>query len=385
MHSCNGSATTLRICVVVTARPSYSRVRSLLRALQARPEVELQLVVAASALLERYGNVSKIIEQEFPIAARIYSVYEGENTQTTVKSTAALLAELSAAFGTLRPDAVVVHADRYEVLAAAQAASYQGYRLVHLQGGEHTGSIDQRVRHAITQLADLHCVSTPLAQAQVMIMRYPHRPQVHVTGCPSIDECVGVEQDPPVTVQELGGAGAAIDLGKPFLILLQHPTTENWESAHAEMVATLEACGEVGLPTICLWPGNEAGAGGASKAIRGRPWLHTVRNVPPRRFLRLLGQSACVAGNSSVSIREAGFLGVPAVNIGDRQIHRERSSNVLDVAAFDSKQIAAAIAQQVRHGRYPSSGLYGDGKSGERMADVICEYVTARNHSSSRR
>src|ERR687897_2701210 len=143
-----------KICVVVTARPSYSRIRSALKAIDAHPQLELQLVVAASALLERYGNAIDAIERDgFQPAARVYMVLEGENLVTSAKSTGLGLVELATVFDNLKPDLVVTIADRYETIATAIAAAYNNIPLAHIQGGEISGSIDEKVRHAITKLA----------------------------------------------------------------------------------------------------------------------------------------------------------------------------------------------------------------------------------------
>jgi len=156
--------TKRKICVVVTARPSYSRIRTALQAIAAHSDLELQLVVAASALLDRYGNAIQSIERDgFPIAARVYMVLEGENLVTSAKSTGIGLSELATVFDNIKPDAVVTVADRYETLATAVAASYMNIPLVHVQGGEVTGSIDEKVRHSVTKLSNLHLVSTKLA------------------------------------------------------------------------------------------------------------------------------------------------------------------------------------------------------------------------------
>src|SRR4026209_547209 len=158
-----------RICVLVTARPSYSRIRSALRAIQDHPDLELQLVVAASALLERYGNAIHSIERDgFPIAARVYMVLEGENLVTSAKSTGLGLVELATVFDNLKPDAVVTVAAGYEPLATAVAASYMNIPVVHVKAGEVTGSIDEKVRHAVTKLSNLHLVSTKLARERVI-------------------------------------------------------------------------------------------------------------------------------------------------------------------------------------------------------------------------
>src|SRR6187551_939977 len=163
-----------KICVVVTARPSYSRIRTALDAIQRHADLELQLVVAASALLDRYGNAIQAIERDgFPIAARVYMVLEGENLVTSAKSTGLGLVELATVFDNQKPDAVVTVADRYETLANAVAAAYMNIPVVHVQGGEVTGSIDEKVRHAVTKLSNLPLVATEQARARVMRLGEP--------------------------------------------------------------------------------------------------------------------------------------------------------------------------------------------------------------------
>ena len=140
-----------KICVVITARPSYSRIKSALTAIQRRPDLELQLVVAASALLDRYGKTVEIIEgDDFEITERVYMVLEGENLVTSAKSTGLGIVELATVFDNLRPDIVVTIADRYETMATAIAASYMNIVVAHIQGGEVTGSIDDKVCHAVS-------------------------------------------------------------------------------------------------------------------------------------------------------------------------------------------------------------------------------------------
>src|SRR5690348_12783364 len=148
-----------RVCVVITARPSYSRIRTALAAIAAHPALELQLIVTASALLDRYGGADKVIENEgFRIDRRVYTIVEGENLVTSAKSTGFGLSELATVFDDLKPDMVISIADRFETMATALAAAYMNIPLVHVQGGEITGSIDEKVRHAITKLADIHLV-----------------------------------------------------------------------------------------------------------------------------------------------------------------------------------------------------------------------------------
>ena len=363
----------MRVAVIVTARPSWAKLSSLCAALTSRPDVELQIIACASALLERYGNVSAVVEaQGFTITDRVWSVYEGENLLTSAKETGALLGELSSVLSRLRSDCVVVCADRHEVLAAAQAGAYLHVPVAHLQGGERSGSIDDKVRDAITQLADYHFVTTKRAAMRVYALTGAHD-RIWALGCPSIDVAKHAMTDPPVTAEELGGAGAPIDLAHSFLTVLQHPNTEEADDAGRQMQVTLEAACASNLQVLVLWPGQDAGQGPMAKQIRLRQEtgrIHTVRNLPPRRFLRLLTQARCLIGNSSAGIREASYLGTPVVNVGTRQHGRERGPNVIDVP-YDLSSIKAAIEYQAQRGRYPSSALYGRGDAGERIAEVL--------------
>jgi UDP-hydrolysing UDP-N-acetyl-D-glucosamine 2-epimerase len=361
-----------RIAVVVTARPSWAKLQTLCEALKAKPDVELQIIACASALLERYGKVVDVINaQGFTVTEEVWSTYEGTNLVTSAKETGSLLEGLCGVLQRLRPSSVVCCADRHEVLAVAQAGAYLHLPVAHLQGGECTGSIDDRVRDAVTALADYHFTATERAKYRVVGLTGAYD-RVWNVGCPSIDLAKRALCEPPVTNEELGGAGPAIDFEQPFVMVLQHPDTRFHEDAHAEMVETLEGC--AGHQVVAFWPGQDAGAEGASKALRERQQslgLRTVRNLPPSRFLRLLAQSACLVGNSSAGIREASFLGTPVVNIGLRQWGRERAANVLD-GPHDREWIREAVKVQMACGRYPSSSLYGTGNAGEQITEVLC-------------
>jgi len=370
-----------RICVAITARPSYSRIRSALTALSGRNDVELQVVAAASALLDRYGNAVNVIEREgFRVDRHVYSILEGENLVTSAKSTGIGLSEMAGVFADLGPDLVVTVADRFETMATAVAAAYMNLPLAHVQGGEITGSIDEKVRHAITKLADLHLVASERAAERVI--RMGERPEtVHVTGCPSIDVAKAAIRDPradPDLFAHYGGVGAEFDLGQGYIVVMQHPVTTEYGASRDHVLETLHAVAEVGLPTLWFWPNVDAGSDGTSKGIRNfrethkLPKVHFFKNMPPEAFLRLLYNGRCIVGNSSVAIRECAYLGVPAVNIGSRQQGRDRGRNVVDVG-YDRAAIAAAIRRQSERGRFPSDTLYGDGTAGVRIAEVLAK------------
>ena len=368
-----------KICVVVTARPSYSRIKTALRAIANHPELELQLVVAASALLDRYGTaVNYMLEDGFEIAARVFNVLEGENLTAQAKTTGLGIIELASVFENLKPDAVVTVADRFETMSTAIAASYMNIPLIHIQGGEVTGNIDEKVRHAITKLSDLHLVASHKARERVVKMG-ENPSMVFNTGCPSIDLADDVFYNGKLDFNpfvKYGGVGGAWEIGDDYLVVLQHPVTTEYEDSRIHVEQTLKAIYELGIPTFWFWPNVDAGSDGTSNGIRAfreknrAEHIHFFKNMEGKDFLKLLNNSKCLIGNSSAGIRECAYLGVPVVNIGSRQNGRERGANVIDVV-YNSEAIKSAISKHLQYGKYDKSPIYGNGDAGEQIAQQI--------------
>lgn len=378
-----------KICVVITARPSYSRVKTALRAIVNHPDLELQLVVAGSALLGRYGNaVDYITKDGFEIAEKVFMVLEGENPTSMAKTTGLGVMELSTVFYNLQPHVVVTIADRFETLATSIAASYQNIPLAHIQGGEVTGNIDEKVRHANTKLADIHLVASEGALERVIKLGEDPA-YVFNTGCPSIDLANEILDSPGLNfnpLEKYGGVGSTIDTNNDYLVVMQHPVTTEYEESRLHIDQTLDAIRELGIPTFWFWPNVDAGADGTSGGIRtfrekhpGLP-IHFFKNMEPTDFLRLLYNSRALIGNSSVGIRECAYLGVPVVNIGTRQHGRDRAANVTDVN-YSKTEIVDAIKNWMANQRPEPSTVYGGGNAGEQMAKVLAE-VPLRFHKT---
>lgn len=374
-----------RICVVITARPSYSRVRSVLAAIREHPGLELQLVVAASALLSRYGAAEQtILDEGFAIDRRVYMIMEGENLVTSAKSTGIGLAELATVFDDLAPDVVVTIADRFETMATAVAASYLNIPLAHIQGGEVTGSIDEKVRHAVTKLADLHFVASEPARERVL--RLGERPEtVFTTGCPSIDVVRAALEAPDAAFDVFArytGVGPVFDLSGGYIVVMQHPVTTEYGASRRHVEETLHAVASLGVPTLWFWPNVDAGADGTSAGIRAfreihaPPLVHFFKNTAPEDFIRILDRAECLVGNSSAGIRECAYLGLPVVNVGSRQAGRDRGLNVTDVD-YDRAAIAEAVTAARARGRLAPDPLYGEGGAGERIAALLAEVPLA--------
>ncbi len=368
-----------KICVIITARPSYSRVRTALIAINNHPELELQLVVAASALLDRYGSTINYIEADgFKIAEKVYMIIEGATLTSSAKTTGIGIMELATTFDNLKPDMVCTIGDRYETMATAIAASYMNIPLVHIQGGEVTGNIDEKVRHAITKLSDLHLVSNDDAK-QRLIKMGEYEDKIHITGCPSIDIAKMVLDQPELDFDpcnKYGGVGKYIDTTKDYIVVMQHPVTTEFEMAKSQAESLIKVVHELDMPVFWFWPNPDAGSDGTSSALRTHreenPDNHIrfFKNLEGADFLKLLYHSKCLIGNSSVGIRECSYLGIPVVNIGSRQNRRLRGKNVVDTD-YNQENLKNAILKQINHGHYPIENLYGNGQAGTAIADVL--------------
>lgn len=365
--------------MVITARPSYSRIKTVLKAIQKHPSLELQLVVAASALLDRYGSaVNYITADGFEIAAKVFNVLEGENLTAAAKTTGIGILELSTVFDNLSPDIVVTVADRFETMATAIAASYMNIPLAHVQGGEVTGNIDEKVRHSITKLADYHFVASEEAKERVLRLG-EHPDFVFNTGCPSIDLAAEVLADSALdfdVYERYGGVGGFPDYAKGYYVVMQHPVTTEVSASRKHIEETLHAMYALNEPIFWFWPNVDAGADGTSTGIRAfREYhkldnFHFFKNMEGKDFLKLLANSKGLIGNSSVGIRECAYLGVPVVNIGSRQNRRDRGHNVLDVD-YHRTAILEALQTHEKQDRPTSSHVYGGGAAGSHIADLL--------------
>nr|WP_315255362.1 UDP-N-acetylglucosamine 2-epimerase [uncultured Flavobacterium sp.] len=368
-----------KIAVVITARPSYSRVKTVLAAIDQHHDLELQLIVAASALLDRYGSAVNYIEKDgFTIEAKVFNVLEGENLTAAAKTTGIGILELSTVFDNLKPDIVVTVADRFETMATAIAASYMNIPLAHIQGGEVTGNIDEKVRHAITKLSDYHFVASENARERVI--KLGENPDfVFNTGCPSIDiasvisKIKGLNFNP---YQKYGGVGAEPDLSNGYLVVMQHPVTTEYRNSRKHIEETLEAVKHLNMPTLWFWPNVDAGADGTSTGIRAfrehhkLEKVHFFKNMEGDDFLVLLNNAKVLIGNSSVGIRECAYLGVPVINIGSRQNKRARGNNVVDVE-YNKDEIIEAVNTIIKNGKSETSSVYGGGNAGSAIADLL--------------
>lgn len=368
-----------KICVVVGSRANYSSIKSVMSAIKAHPNLKLQVVAAASAVLDRYGAVIDHMEADgFTVDARVYSLIEGDTPATMAKSTGLGLIELPTIFQSLQPDVVLTVGDRFETMATALAAAYMNIPIAHTMGGEVSGTIDESIRHAVTKFSHIHFPASKGA-AERLLKLGEREQDVYLVGCPRMDivaEILEQLKNSSDSQIHLEGVGDKVDINKPFLIVSQHPVTTEYGEGERQIWDTLLAVKDTGLPAIVLWPNPDAGSDDISRGIRkwreqgkGESMLF-LKNLPVEDYIKLMSKTACLVGNSSSGIREGAFIGAPVVNIGSRQHARERGNNVIDVG-HNKTEIFDALMRQIKFGHHQSDVVYGDGTAGKKIADIL--------------
>ena len=369
-----------RVSVVITDKAQLSRLLTLLRELKQSSYFQLQVILGGSALTYRYGNITHELNVAgFPPDARIPMAIEGGEHLGMAKTAALGMLEFATAFDNLRSDYVVVRGDRFEVLPIATAAAYMNKTLVHIEGGDRTGSIDESVRHAVTKLAHVHFVTNEASRRRVVRLG-ELKEFVFNVGSLDIDflqhQRLPRQADSALVNQH--GVGAVLDLREPYIIVMQNPVTTEAAEARRQVSQTLSAVLHAGLQVVWIWPNMDAGSDAMSKKIREWQVRHTrhrirfIRYLEPSDFVQLLHAASAVVGNSSTGIKECSWLGVPVVNIGTRQHGRLRAQNVIN-ADYDHTVIARALARQLRHGRYPQSTIYGNGSTAKKIVRTLRE------------
>lgn len=369
-----------KVCVVITTRGNYAKMKSVIAAIQEASDLELQLVLGGMVVLEKYGRILNTLEgQKLPVARTIHFVIEGESLVTMAKSAGLAVTEFATAFEDLKPDVVLVIADRFECLPIAMAAAYMNIAVAHVEGGEVSGSIDESIRHAISKLAHLHFTASNEAAKRIERMGEDPATIIPVGGT-SMDVIRQLDLDDLEPVRRYMrdyGMGPLIDLiPDQYLVLIQHPVTTEYEDNLTHIRETIAALEELSMPTVWVLPNMDAGSDGINKGIRmyrenERPGhIHFFKSLPIELFAPLLKNAACMLGNSSSGIREAAFLGTPSVNIGSRQHGRDRGENVIDVD-YERGEIVAAVRMHLKHGRYAPDHRYGDGNAASRIVEVL--------------
>lgn len=363
--------------VVVTARPSWARVKSLLiNYAHLFGEESVKITLAGSAISRNFGDVTLQVPAGIKFET-VHTLQDSDDLTSISLSAFNLSSALVRSWASHRPDFVLVIADRTETLGVSSAAAISQIPLVHLQGGEISGSIDNKIRDANTKLSDLHLTTNEQTKLRLLSMGEEEE-SVHIVGCPSIDLVRStLERKRHVDLSEIPGVGAKITQEKDFGIVMFHPDTLH-ESDNVEWLNLLiDFVQASDLYWFWFWPNPDHGTTNISKELRRRRELGAMKNVrfvinlEPEIFISIASLAKLIVGNSSFGIREASYLGLPALNIGKRQMNRQKGRNVLDIEELNDREKMADIFISRYRLKVGEDLTYGTGYAGEIAASIL--------------
>ncbi len=362
------------IAVVTTSRADYSHLYWPLKDLAAHPEVDLKLIVLAAHLSPEFGStVSEIERDGFPIASRIECLLSSDSDVGMAKTLGLAILGLTDALAQIRPDILLLIADRYEMLAPASVALTLRIPIAHIEGGEISeGAIDDAVRNALTKMAHIHFTSTDTARSRVISMGEESW-RVHRAGAPSLDH---IRRSTLLSRDELQHA-LDLPLADDITVVAYHPVTL-FKHTTAEADAVFTALADLSGQIIFCYPNADAGSHDLMIRIRSfcadHANAHLFINLPSITYWSLLREASILIGNSSSGIMEAASFGLPVINVGMRQQGRERGPNILDAeATVDSLRAQLDRSRQpaFRQSLHSIKNIYGDGHAAERIVAVL--------------
>ena len=358
-----------RVVYVSGTRADFGLMQSTLQLVHASDSLELGVIVTGMHLDERFGATAREVEQAgLNVVARVPVNHSQRDGASTARNIATMLTGFVDAFTGIKPDMVVVLGDRGEMLAAAIAAGHMSIPLVHIHGGERSGTIDEPVRHAISKLSHVHLVATQ--ESCDRLIRMGEDPwRVHVVGAPGLDGLTALaSMSRPQILSALG-----MDEQREIALLLYHPVLQEAGDAGEQVEAILEALLANGVDVFALKPNSDPGSADVLAVLErhaSHGHIKLATHLARDQFASLLRHADFMIGNSSSGIIEAGTFGTPVLNIGSRQNLRQRNSNVIDCAAERSAIIEGL--QRVRTmGRADPANVYGDGQAGSRIVAVL--------------
>jgi len=363
-----------KIAVVSTSRADYSHLYWLLHDLSRHPDVDLQLITMGSHLSPEFGaTVGEIERDGLPIAARIECLLSSDTDVGMAKTIGLATLGLADCLGQMRPDLLLLIADRYEMLAPASVALALRIPVAHIEGGEISeGAIDDAVRNALTKMSHVHFTSTFAARNRVIALGEEEW-RVHRAGAPSIDH---LRRNTLYTRGQLEER-LQIDLRQPAAVVAYHPVTiarETTREADELFAALLELPEQI----LFCYPNADAGSRElierTQQFVQQKPGARVFVNLPALAYWSLLKNVDLMIGNSSSGIMETPSFALPTVNVGMRQQGRERARNLLDAAPTRADildKVAIARTPQFRQSLVGMQNPYGDGHASEKIVSVL--------------
>ena len=360
---------TRRICYVSGTRADFGLLQSSLQTVQSRPGLALDVLVTGMHLSLEHGyTVQEIRDSGLLIRAEVSVPLEPATGATMARNMGRMLMAFVDEWTTDRPDIVLLLGDRGEMLPGAIAAIHLNLPIVHIHGGERSGTVDEPVRHAISKLSHYHFVATVASRER--LIRMGERPEsVWVTGAPGLDGLAQLAKLSRATLCDEQG----FDAKRPVALMVFHPVLQEAAQAADVTRLILDSLREQDTQVVALMPNSDAGSGPIREVLQARHGQHGVRglaHLARPRFASWMAQCDVMIGNSSAGIIEAASFATPVLNLGSRQKLRERNANTLD-APLERVAILSALQQLLHQGRLPANNVYGDGRAAQRIVDLL--------------
>jgi len=365
-----------KIAVVTGTRAEYGIFKPVLKEIKTNPRLRLSLIVVGMHLAREFGYTVKEIENDgFKIDSKISVLHLKDTGAAMARSIGECIAKMADSLDKTKPDILLVLGDRSEMLAGAVAATYLGIPIAHIHGGDISGNVDEPVRHAITKLAHIHFPATK-ESAERIIRMGEESWRVHVVGAPGLDSVLNAELPEPKQIVKK----YRLDISKPIILAVQHSVVTEAKRAANQIRETLNAIVELGYQTVLIYPNADAGGRRMIEAIKEYekyPFIKTFKSIAHEEYLSLMKRASVMVGNSSSGIIEAPSFGLPVVNVGTRQVGRQRAGNIIDVG-YDKEEIKNAINKTLFHEKFRKKArtcrnIYGDGKAGKRIANILSQ------------
>jgi GDP/UDP-N,N'-diacetylbacillosamine 2-epimerase (hydrolysing) len=364
-----------RLVLAVTgSRAEYGAMRPVFRAISQSSDLELQLIVTGMHLLPDFAKgLEEIRHDNYCQIHTLGMLLAEEGGRAMAQGMGLGIYGMASTIATIAPDILLVQGDRGEMLAAAIAAAHMNIPIVHMSGGDSTGTIDEPIRNAITQFSQIHLTTCATSTARLLQMG-EQASRIFQVGEPTLDVIAAAE----FAGEEELGRELSLDIAAPILLATMHPVTTEFDDAPHQMRALLEALDELSIQTVFTYPNADAG-GRAMVAVlesfRDRPWLRIVPHLGSRNYLGLMRMVVAVVGNSSSGILEAPSFKTPAVNIGTRQHGRTRACNVVD-SGYETDDIKKTLLfvmqdQEFRRSLDGCVNPYGDGFTAQKTAKIL--------------
>jgi GDP/UDP-N,N'-diacetylbacillosamine 2-epimerase (hydrolysing) len=350
-----------KICYLSGTRADFGLMKSTLCAIHESPFFSLAIIVTGMHLSEKFGStINEIKSAGLNVVAEISAPIEVMTGSEMAHNIATILDGCVSVLENIKPDLLMVLGDRGEMLAAALAAIHLNIPVVHIHGGERSGTIDEPVRHAISKLSHFHFVST-LSACERLIKMGELKQNIFITGAPGLD---GLKRLAIHGREDLYNE-LQLDFNKPVALMVFHPILQEAELAGEAATCILNSLINRGVQVVAVRPNSDAGSVAILNvldAFKENNFVRVVTHFPREKFASWMAVANLMIGNSSAGIIEAASFGIPVINVGLRQNLRERNKNTIDVD-LNSNDIEIAINEALNHGHYDSDNVYGDGNA----------------------